>query len=325
MPNFSGIAQKATAAELTDKVALSVTGGAKYVPASEILALATAEMAAYDNAVSGLTATTVQEAIDELAAGGGGGASIGVQYTADTGSTADSDPGPGLLKWNNATQGSATVLFLDDDTSDGVSLAGWWSALDSGGFCYLQHATDQDTWQIWEIGTITDATGYVKLAVTLLADGGSFADGDPMLVTLQQGVSAGSAAWGSITGTIASQTDLQAALDAKAAVGIPQNSQSTAYTLVLADANKHIYHPSADTTARIWTIPANSSVAFPIGTAVTFVNDTSGGVITIAITTDTLVLAGAGTTGSRSLAANGVATAIKITSTRWQINGTGLT
>lgn len=104
-----------------------------------------------------------------------------------------------------------------------------------------------------------------------------------------------------------------------------QNSQSAAYTLVLGDANKQIYHPSADTTARIWTIPANSSVAFPIGTTITFINDTSGGTITISITTDTLVLAGAGTTGSRTLAANGIATAIKMTSTRWMINGTGLT
>jgi len=55
------------------------------------------------------------------------------------------------------------------------------------------------------------------------------------------------------------------------------------------------------------------------------VNDASGGVITIAITSDTLVLAGAGTTGSRTLAANGVATAIKMTSTRWMISGTNLT
>lgn len=135
----------------------------------------------------------------------------------------------------------------------------------------------------------------------------------------------GSAAWGSITGTLSSQTDLQTALDAKAPVGIPQNSQSAAYTLVLADANKHILHPSADTTARIFTIPANSSVAFPIGTAVTFVNQNAGGVITIAITTDTMRLAGAGTTGSRTLAANGMATALKITSTEWIISGTGLT
>jgi hypothetical protein len=106
---------------------------------------------------------------------------------------------------------------------------------------------------------------------------------------------------------------------------IPQNSQSAAYTLVLGDAGKHIFHPSADTTARIWTIPANGTVAFNIGDAVTFVNQNAAGVITIAITTDTLRLAGSGTTGSRTLAANGIATALKVTSTEWIISGTGLT
>jgi hypothetical protein len=106
---------------------------------------------------------------------------------------------------------------------------------------------------------------------------------------------------------------------------IPQVSQSAAYTLVLTDAGKHILHPSADTTARTFTIPANSSVAFPVGTAVTFINQNGGGVITIAITSDTLRLAGPGTTGSRTLAANGVATAIKVTSTEWIISGVGLT
>lgn len=106
---------------------------------------------------------------------------------------------------------------------------------------------------------------------------------------------------------------------------IPQNSQSADYTLVLSDGGKHIYHPSADTSTRTWTIPANASVAFPIGTAITFVNDNSAGAITIAITSDTMRLAGAGTTGSRTLAANGNATAIKMTSTSWQISGTGLT
>lgn len=107
--------------------------------------------------------------------------------------------------------------------------------------------------------------------------------------------------------------------------GIPQNSQSAAYTLVLSDAGKHILHPSADTTVRTFTIPANASVAFPIGTSVTFINQNAGGVITIAITTDTMRLAGAGTTGSRTLAANGIATAVKVTSTEWIISGVGLT
>lgn len=115
------------------------------------------------------------------------------------------------------------------------------------------------------------------------------------------------------------------AFDAQLFSNIPQNSQSAAYGLVLTDGNKHIFHPSADTTARIWTIPANASVAYPVGTAVTFINQNAGGVITIAITTDTMRLAGAGTTGSRTLAANGMATAIKVTTTEWIISGTGLT
>lgn len=106
---------------------------------------------------------------------------------------------------------------------------------------------------------------------------------------------------------------------------IPQNSKSAAYTTVLADAGKHIYHPSADTSARTWTIDSNANVAYPIWTAITFVNDTSGWTITIAITSDTLVLAWAWTTWSRTLAADGVATAIKVTSTRRIISWTWLT
>jgi hypothetical protein len=106
---------------------------------------------------------------------------------------------------------------------------------------------------------------------------------------------------------------------------IPQNSQSAAYTLVASDSGKHILHPSADTTARTFTIPANSSVGYALGTSITFINQNGAGVVTIAITSDTMRLAGAGTTGSRILAANGIATAVKITSTEWIISGTGLT
>mgnify|MGYP003664670670 FL=1 len=105
---------------------------------------------------------------------------------------------------------------------------------------------------------------------------------------------------------------------------IPQNSQSAAYTLVIGDAGKHIFHPASDANARIFTIPANASVAFPIGTAVTFINETSQ-VVSIAITSDTLTLSDAGTTGTRALAQHGSATCIKVTSTKWYISGSGLT
>ena len=130
-----------------------------------------------------------------------------------------------------------------------------------------------------------------------------------------------------VLGTPSSGTLSSCTVDGTDAVGfrnIPQNSQSTAYTLVLADAGKHIFHPVGDNNARTFTIPANSSVAYPIGTAITFINMAVANV-TIAITTDTLVLSSAGTTGSRTLATNGSATCIKITSTSWLISGSGLT
>jgi hypothetical protein len=130
-----------------------------------------------------------------------------------------------------------------------------------------------------------------------------------------------------VLGTPSSGTLSSCTVDGTNEVGfknIPQNSQSAAYTLVLADAGKHIFHPSTDANARTFTIPANSSVAYPIGTAITFINMTAA-VVTIAITTDTMYLSSAGTTGSRSLAQYGSATAIKITSTNWLISGSGLT
>lgn len=105
--------------------------------------------------------------------------------------------------------------------------------------------------------------------------------------------------------------------------GIPQLSKSADYTLVIGDAQYHILHPTADDNPRTFTIPANASVAYPIGTVITFVNQIN--TVTIAITSDTLTLAGTGATGSRTLAASGLATALKITSTAWVISGAGLT
>lgn len=100
--------------------------------------------------------------------------------------------------------------------------------------------------------------------------------------------------------------------------GLPQNSQTGAYTLALSDAGKHI----SITTGGV-VIPANSSVAFPVGTAIALYND-SGSNQTISITTDTLRLAGTTSTTSRTLAQYGLATCVKVASTTWVISGAGL-
>lgn len=103
----------------------------------------------------------------------------------------------------------------------------------------------------------------------------------------------------------------------------PVNPQSAAYTTVASDSGWTIYHPTTDATARIWTIAANASVPYKVGTMISFDNDAGAGAITIAIGgTDTLVLVGAaGSTGSRTLASGGSAVARKVTATRWRISG----
>jgi hypothetical protein len=132
---------------------------------------------------------------------------------------------------------------------------------------------------------------------------------------------------GGALGTPTSGTLANCTVDGTNSVGylnVPVNSQSAAYTAVIGDAGKIIFHPSTDANARTFTIPANSSVAYVIGTVLTFINMTSQ-VVTIAITTDTMYLAGTGTTGNRSLAQYGIATAVKMTSTTWLISGNGVT
>jgi muramidase (phage lysozyme) len=103
------------------------------------------------------------------------------------------------------------------------------------------------------------------------------------------------------------------------------NSQSAAYTTVLADRWRIIHHPAADTTPRTFTIDSNANVPYPLGTELEFINETSAGSITIAITSDTMRKAGTGATGSRTLADSGWAKAKKIWTTEWIITGDNLT
>jgi hypothetical protein len=102
-------------------------------------------------------------------------------------------------------------------------------------------------------------------------------------------------------------------------VQYPQNSQSADYTLVLGDAGKQIFHPASDTSSRTYTIPANASVAFPIGTVVLFTVENGGTLVNVAITSDTLVF-GNGTTGGVLIPANQTLQCIKVTSTKWMAN-----
>jgi len=101
----------------------------------------------------------------------------------------------------------------------------------------------------------------------------------------------------------------------------PPVSKAANYELVLADRGKAVLMNGASLTLNI---PANSAVAFPVGTIV-IVSNLNASALSISITTDTLTLANSTTTGTRTLAQNGLATCVKIGSTSWLISGAGLT
>lgn len=102
---------------------------------------------------------------------------------------------------------------------------------------------------------------------------------------------------------------------------LPQQSFSAAYPIVLADAGKQLYHPVGDANNRQVTIPANGSVPFPLGTAITIVND-SPNIVTVIITTDVLAYANVGTITTLTIPQYNQATIQKVLTDRWVASGT---
>lgn len=120
---------------------------------------------------------------------GGAVLALRAPMVADLSATADADPGAAAIRWNNADPDLATVLFIDDMDSNTEDLAALLAVLAVGGFVYVQGAADseaRDNLQKWQVTSITDASGYTKVGVTLQASGGAFADDDPLELTIQQ-------------------------------------------------------------------------------------------------------------------------------------------
>lgn len=103
---------------------------------------------------------------------------------------------------------------------------------------------------------------------------------------------------------------------------VPQNPQSAAYTLALADRGKHIY--SENVAGQAIVIPPNSDAAFPIGSAVAVVNRGTNSITLTQGAGVTLRWAGTSDTGDRTLAVNGLATVLKVGTNVWFVTGAGI-
>tara|TARA_Y100000015_G_scaffold13098_2_gene12575 strand:+ start:2892 stop:4616 length:1725 start_codon:yes stop_codon:yes gene_type:complete len=116
------------------------------------------------------------------------------------------------------------------------------------------------------------------------------------------------------TSSTGSNEDIQ---DSKGGIrAIPQNSKTSAYTLVVGDVGKHI-----NITTGGVTVPSG---IFSTGDAVTIYNDSASDQTVTQGSSVTLRSAGTADTGNRTLAQRGICTVLCVASNEFVISGAGL-
>ena len=114
-------------------------------------------------------------------------------------------------------------------------------------------------------------------------------------------------------------TDVETAVGALETPTTTSQSGST-YTGVLGDANTVVLMTNA--TSSTFTIPANASVAYPVGTTITVIQASGAGQVTVAITTDTLNYYSPSAAGTcQTAAAKAAVTLVKTAATTWYAFG----
>jgi len=131
---------------------------------------------------------------------------------------------------------------------------------------------------------------------------------------------------GNVTGNATTATTLQTARNingtsfngsADIVIGnIPQNSQTSAYTLVAADAGKHV-----NITTGGVTVPSS---VFSVGDAVSIYNDSASDQTITQGSSVTLREGGTANTGNRTLAQRGICTVLCVASNEFVITGVGV-
>lgn len=102
-------------------------------------------------------------------------------------------------------------------------------------------------------------------------------------------------------------------------------SMASNYTTVAADVERTIYLPVGSSNGYTWTIASNSSVPYPIGTTIQFINDATSTIVTLSAKDATFAWTGFPTTSAtRNLSGIGSAVATKVTTSRWVLDGTNI-
>ena len=105
--------------------------------------------------------------------------------------TADADPGAGLVRFNHGTLSSATIIYIDDADNGATDVSAWVQSFDdvtgttaNRGRIRVQKASDLTIWHVYRVNAaVTDASGYTKVPVTYIDGAGTLVDEDKIFIS----------------------------------------------------------------------------------------------------------------------------------------------
>lgn len=185
---------------------------------------------------------------------GQAGAGISLNFTIDLTATTDADPGAGKLRFNNASQNSATTLYVDDADVNGLDITTLIATLDDStatvkGQLSLTKVGDATKRLIFNITALTDASGYTKLTVSNIAASATnpFVEGDTVLFGFVRTGDSGSSS-GDVTAAAAFDTDNVLIRSDGTGKGVQKS------TIVIDDSNNVSAVGTLGTTGKITTV-----------------------------------------------------------------------
>lgn len=167
----------------------------------------------------------------------------GILYTFDTGTT-DADPGAGKIRANHASLASATMLYISKTTAKGSNVATYLNSLDDGTSAVKGRSTLTQTLTglqtAFKIGVVTDATNYVKVAISAHSGETAFAADAP--ISFQFSETGDATTLSLLSMGVDDETDIASAATLNLTSGTPKTRRrvtgTTTITAITAGNNK---------------------------------------------------------------------------------------
>jgi hypothetical protein len=161
-------------------------------------------------------ATGAQGATGLTGATGAPGVFGGITLEYRFGSTTDnSDPGVGILKFNNEILSSANELYIDDQNVGGIDVQSFLRTIDDStsplkGHFRLSNKTNSNDFAFFTVNSIVEETGYFRISCNYVDGAVSFTDNEEIIITFARTGDIGAQGATGLTGATGASPNLSA-------------------------------------------------------------------------------------------------------------------